>query len=205
MLNEVLRSKFKVVRADELSNPGSITHQVIQLFYAADLVIADLTGLNANVVYELDVRHSFNKIAVHLIDRNERIPFDLKDERTVVFDLTDVASIEACKIELQKIVKVVGRKSFQYHSPVFRVLGLAAATPEEREGFLEKISDQIESMADDVSNIEMNVTLLDVDGVEGQVESVKGAVGSVQKQMNDVARDLYEMKLDVQKILGKLT
>jgi hypothetical protein len=60
ILSEVLSAKFKVVRADELPHPGSITHQIIGLLYNADLVIADLTGSNANVAYELAIRHSFN-------------------------------------------------------------------------------------------------------------------------------------------------
>ena len=109
ILNEVLSGKFKVVRADELPQPGSITHQVIKFLYAADLVIADLTGVNPNVVYELAVRHSFNKTSIHLIDKAEQIPFDLKDERTIVFDLGDPDSVNDCKQELSKIIKEVSR------------------------------------------------------------------------------------------------
>jgi len=67
ILNEVLGSKYKVLRADELPQPGSITHQVIKWLYQADLVIADLAGVNPNVVYELAVRHSFNKISIGLL------------------------------------------------------------------------------------------------------------------------------------------
>src|SRR4051794_25093458 len=82
ILSQVLAPKFKILRADELPQPGSITHQVIKWLYEADLVVADLSGLNANVIYELAIRHSFNKISIHLIDKAANIPFDLKDERT---------------------------------------------------------------------------------------------------------------------------
>ena len=88
ILIEVLGPKFKIVRADELPHAGSITHQIISLLYNADLVVADLTGSNANVAYELAVRHAFNKVSIHLIDKADTIPFDLKDERTIVFDLS---------------------------------------------------------------------------------------------------------------------
>src|SRR5208282_1261111 len=73
ILNEVLAGKFTVLRADELPLPGSISHQVIRWLYDADLVIADLTGANPNVVYELAVRHSFNRISIHLIDKAHTI------------------------------------------------------------------------------------------------------------------------------------
>jgi hypothetical protein len=73
ILNEVLSAKFKVLRADELAQPGSISHQVIKWLYEADLVVADLTGQNPNVVYELAIRHAFNKVSIHLIDPRETL------------------------------------------------------------------------------------------------------------------------------------
>ena len=80
ILNEVMAGKYKVLRADALPQPGSISHQVIKWLDQADLVVADLTGANPNVIYELAIRHSFNKISIHLINKAETIPFDLKDE-----------------------------------------------------------------------------------------------------------------------------
>ena len=162
ILNGVLAGKFKVVRADELPQPGSITHQVIKLLYDADLVVADLTGMNPNVIYELAVRHSFNKISIHLIDKAEQIPFDLKDERTIVFDLSDPDLINDCKQELAEIVKEINRKKFEYSSPIFRVLGVAAATEEEKEGFLETMADQVNSITSDISSMETDLSMLGV-------------------------------------------
>jgi len=49
---------YKAVRADEISEPGIITTQVIQRLIDDDLVIADLTERNPNVFYELAIRHA---------------------------------------------------------------------------------------------------------------------------------------------------
>jgi len=47
---------YKAIRADEISEPGIITHQIIQHILEDDLVIADLTDGNPNVFYELALR-----------------------------------------------------------------------------------------------------------------------------------------------------
>jgi hypothetical protein len=190
ILSEVLSSKFKILRADELPQPGSITHQVIKWLYEADLVIADLTGLNANVIYELAIRHSFNRISVHLIDKAVTIPFDLKDERTITVDLTDPADIDECKKTLAKNIKEIERKGFEYSSPVFRVLGVAAATAEDKEGFLETMADKLETISSDISNIETEITMSNANDIEMKVDQL--------------SKDTYDIKLDIRRLMDRL-
>ena len=69
--------------------------------------------------------------------------------------------ISSCKEELNKFVDVILKGKVQYSSPVFRTLGVAAATAEEKEGFLERISDQIELIATDVSSIDTTIMMSD--------------------------------------------
>jgi hypothetical protein len=83
---------YEVVRADEIRAPGLITHQIIELLFDADLVVADLTGNNPNVFYEMAVRHAAARPIVHILTDGEAIPFDLKDVRTVYYALEDLAS-----------------------------------------------------------------------------------------------------------------
>jgi methyl-accepting chemotaxis protein len=200
ILREVLAAKYKIVRADELPHPGSITHQIISLLYHADLVVADLTGSNANVAYELAVRHAFNKVSIHLIDKEDDIPFDLKDERTIVFDLNDPDSLNACKEEMKKFVRTIVSGKVQYNSPVFRTLSVAAATAEEKAGFLEKMAEQIESIATDVSSLESTVTMSDID----QIDSIKDSVEELGKQQENILTKFTSADVTLRKILKKL-
>src|SRR5215217_1908457 len=74
---------YEAVRADEIEKPGLISRQVVRRIMDDDLVVADLTGHNPNVFYELAVRHAVGKPLVQLIDRDEKVPFDVSTMRTI--------------------------------------------------------------------------------------------------------------------------
>lgn len=101
IINEVVPDfGHTVIRADQMDQPGSITNQVIRKTVNSDLVIADLTGYNPNVFYELAVRHATGKPYIQLIDSSESIPFDISDLRTVHYGL-EVAEAGAAKEEIR--------------------------------------------------------------------------------------------------------
>jgi hypothetical protein len=82
-------------RADDFSMPGYVMEDVLRNIARASIVIADLTGRNPNVFYELGIAHSVkNASQVILLSQNmEFIPFDLRHFRSLIYreDLTDLA------------------------------------------------------------------------------------------------------------------
>lgn len=82
------------VRADSLARAGEITEQVFRRLRDDDVVIADLTGANANVMYELGLRHTENKLTLQLGEYG-RLPFDINTIRTIQFSPSDVGLINA--------------------------------------------------------------------------------------------------------------
>lgn len=103
MLKGIIRPAIEVSlnlqiwRADEDSNPGMITDKLISDIYESDLVIADLSELNANVFYELGIRHAASRPAIHVAAEGTKLPFDNIGYRAITFDRSDWESIEGAK------------------------------------------------------------------------------------------------------------
>jgi hypothetical protein len=74
------------LRADEIETPGVISRQIIEHISAADIIIADLTDNNSNVMYELGFAHAGEKPIVLLNQNVSAQPFDLRNLRTIVYE-----------------------------------------------------------------------------------------------------------------------
>jgi len=76
------------VRADRIAEPGEIPDQIFTYLRDADVVIADLSHANPNVMYELGLRHSqSNKLTLQIGEYNQ-LPFDVTTIRTIQFNRT---------------------------------------------------------------------------------------------------------------------
>jgi hypothetical protein len=89
LVKPALGDKYEVARGDEDPNPGAITPQIVESILEADLVIADLSGFNPNVYYEVAIAHGYERPTVHLQVAVESPAFDLKDMRLVRYNLTN--------------------------------------------------------------------------------------------------------------------
>ena len=115
---------YKSVRADKISKPGVITSQIISHLLDDPLVIADLTGQNPNVFYELAVRHTVKKPIIQMIQEGERIPFDVSTTRTIQINHQDLDSVDKAKRELRRQIKAVEKDPTLVDSPISMAVDL---------------------------------------------------------------------------------
>ena len=71
--------------AYEINISGMINTQIINRIIDDDLVIANLTGNNPNVMYELCLRHVVAKPIIHTSENGTSLPFDIKDNSTLFY------------------------------------------------------------------------------------------------------------------------
>jgi hypothetical protein len=93
------------VRADQISDPGQITLQVIDHILGARAAVADVTDLNPNVFYELAIRHSAHLPVVIIAEKDCELPFDIAQMRTIFFQSTDLQSADQCRSDIVSHLK----------------------------------------------------------------------------------------------------
>jgi nucleoside 2-deoxyribosyltransferase len=77
-------------RADEIASAGLITDQILDAISRARLVVADVTGRNPNVLYEIGIAHSLGKDVILIAQEGESLPFDIAGQRVVFYELSGV-------------------------------------------------------------------------------------------------------------------
>ena len=103
---------IRCVRSDEVGHSGFIHREMLEYVANSDIAIVDITTQNANVFYELGVRHCFRRFTTILIRRaGTHIPFNITGMR--VFEYSDdtqamegmESPLEASRKRLAAIIK----------------------------------------------------------------------------------------------------
>jgi hypothetical protein len=126
---------YHLIRADRIAEAGMITTQVVEHLIHDELVVADLTGRNPNVFYELAIRHVTRKPLIQLMGADEELPFDVAAMRTVFVDIRDLDSVAAAKDEIADQVRSFETGKLQMTTPISHALDwekLRSGNPEER-------------------------------------------------------------------------
>lgn len=72
-------------RVDEQIFREGILERIYRQIELADLIVADMTGQNPNVFYEVGYAHAKGKLCILLTQNADDIPFDLKHHRHIVY------------------------------------------------------------------------------------------------------------------------
>lgn len=97
----VIEAGYKPVRADDTNKTDYIVVGIIQKIVESEMVICDLSGRNPNVMYELGIRHAFNKPVTLMKDKMTDKVFDIQGLRYTEYD--ESLRIDSVQKDLAKI------------------------------------------------------------------------------------------------------
>ncbi len=96
---------------------GSLIASILEGLVEADLVLADVTDRNANVFYELGVRHSLRRGTIIVSNGTEHVPSDLRGYWFLTYGLRP-AEVIKFKAEIKRLVREFEDKPQRSDSPV---------------------------------------------------------------------------------------
>ena len=121
----IREAKLESLRADEEMSGGIIHKPMFERLVLCEYAVADLTTANANVFYELGVRHAVRPWSTVLIFAGgTRLPFDIAPLRGLPYALDSSgkpANVDAARGELTTRLNVAKRQA-QGDSPLFQLL-----------------------------------------------------------------------------------
>jgi len=146
---------YELIRADEIAGSALIDVSMYKLLMNADLVIADITTLNPNALYELGVRHALKPYStIIMVEEKCRIPFDLSHSRCLIYkeigENLDEYEVQKIKDNLKKYITAC--ESNEVDSPFYTFLPkIKPPTLDEDE--YDKILEDIKSKSENIAHL----------------------------------------------------
>jgi predicted nucleotide-binding protein len=189
---------YTLVRLDRIPLAGSLTQEIIRLVMDADLVIADITNMNPNVMYELGIRHALGRPCIQISRQGERIPFDIASYRTILYDLSSAHDVKRARDTLRATMEHV-KEAGTSVSPV---------TDAARRGSFPKRGTSAEDGADIPPLLRSVVERLGV--IEGSIATIGRGIEEARPK-RDFTRDVFivhghdgELKNELAQLLQKI-
>lgn len=195
---------YEPIRADHIDSPGIITSQIVEHVVESPIIIADLTGKNANVFYELAIRHAYQKPVIQLIDSDENIPFDVAATRTIQIDISDIESVDSAKSEIQDQIETIEQEGTRIENPISVAVDLKhlreSGDPEDRKmaEVLESINELHTNMRSLEETLEKPENLLPQDFLNQQSTDLGN---TKQQEITDL---ISHSRIVLRKLIGEL-
>jgi len=100
----IISAGLEPKRADDIYRPSTIVQDIWNFTKSSKIVLADLTGKNANVFYELGLAHALAKPAILVTNSMDDVPFDLRALRVIEYNKNDCNWGNVLKEKIEKSI-----------------------------------------------------------------------------------------------------
>lgn len=177
---------YEAQRADIPEEPGSITDQIIKHILKDELAIADLTGGNPNVFYELSLRHMVKKPCIHIIEEGSEIPFDVGQLNVIRVNHNHLPTVEQVKKQIAEQIKQIEDDAFEMMTPISTAIDLKALS-ESGDAATRSIADimaAVSNIRNTLSKIESDI--YEIKHKDSRYEPLTGAI-----HHSDISKTLF--------------
>ena len=157
---------LRILRADEDPSPGRISERIVRHIDEASVIVADVSGLSANVFYELGIAHSRQKPVIILVDDPMNIPFDTIDQNHIVLGEDGVlgaTAAESARERFSAALDIALDPGYQPSSPVS-----AADLQQSLESIDDPMRRTVLSLKEEVRSLQAFVARSDYSGQRGR-------------------------------------
>lgn len=119
------------LRADEIFGFKAIMEDILRYIATAKIIIADVTGRNPNVFYELGISHTIKDNVVIITQTLDDVPFDLRHIRCIVYTHT-LRGLQKLRVDLTNTVSTVLEQEFEPAELLSKVYNLKDETDKIR-------------------------------------------------------------------------
>lgn len=180
-------------RADEIFGSVPIMSNILKEILSSHFVIADLTGQNANVFYELGIAHSFkDPHNIILISQSaDDIPFDIRHLNTIIYSPENIKYLTA---SIEKTI--FSFKHYYYFYEALQKKSIISVIHDNSEGFIEIIQKGLGKNIEAISEIlDGNAKKYSEDIIKSILDSLVGvmysnAITLPKEQLKDIVRTI---------------
>ena len=187
MIKNKLGDKYEFSNAGDLDNQQSILQDIVTGIGNADVIIADVTGLNPNVFYELGLCHALDKKVILITQDISELPFDIRSYRVDEYT-TEFWKTEQIISKIEKNLEGAKDGSVQFGNPVKDYY-----PSDEKEKLFKKdeiipkenISGEDKGFLDFIADINE-----DIDRLSNEIEKMAEEQNVMTKQMEDATDEI---------------
>ena len=199
-LKERFSESFEFTNAGDLDNQQNILKDIVVGIHSADVIVADLTGLNPNVFYELGLAHAMDKKVIIITQDIDELPFDIKSYRANSYSLL-FHKIPQLYTKLEELLTGAVNGNKQFGSPYSDFIKNTTVQKKEiiasvevtsnNSGFDEDVDEnEAKGFLDFVADIEeaMNKMTTEISGIQLGMEEMTAEVENATNEIDRVKR-----------------
>lgn len=197
-LKEIFVQEYEFNHAGDLDSQRNILTDIVKGIYEADVIIADVSGLNANVFYELGLAHAMNKKVIIITQNQDELPFDIvsykANEYSLLFYKTP-ALIE----RLKELLKGAVDETITYGNPVSDMMP-DYFLKKKANGMNKEHNTIKNEMLEDKESIETPGFLDNIASIEENSEIVTTEIENMAVEMEEMTEAVNKASEDIKRV-----